>query len=170
MAQSEKSIVSTEKELFVKMIIDAWELQNTKVDKLFETLSDEQLIAETAPNKNSGIYLIGHLTAVNNGLISILGFGEKLYPQLEEIFLKNSDKSDLEKPPITELKQYWNEINDKLRENFANLAADEWFEKHKAVSVEDFAKEPHRNKLNVLINRTNHQSYHLGQLNYLTNS
>jgi hypothetical protein len=26
------------------------------------------------------------------------------------------------------------------------------------------AKEPHRNKLNLLMNRTNHLSYHLGQL------
>jgi len=33
-----------------------------------------------------------------------------------------------------------------------------------AVSDEDFSKEPHRNKLNVIINRTNHMSYHLGQL------
>ena len=27
----------------------------------------------------------------------------------------------------------------------------EWFEKHTLVSAEDFQKEPHRNKLNVLL-------------------
>ena len=32
------------------------------------------------------------------------------------------------------------------------------------VSDEDFAREPHRNKLNVLISQTNHLSYHPGQL------
>jgi hypothetical protein len=47
------------------------------------------------------------------------------------------------------------------------MKADEWFNKHTAVSAEDFAKEPHRNKLNVIVNRTNHTSYHLGQLVYL---
>ena len=35
------------------------------------------------------------------------------------------------------------------------------------VSAEDFAKEPHRNKLNLIINRTNHQNTHYGQLIYL---
>jgi len=44
-----------------------------------------------------------------------------------------------------------------------NRQPDEWFAKHSAVSAEDFAKEPHRNKLNILVNRTNHHSYHLGQ-------
>jgi hypothetical protein len=32
------------------------------------------------------------------------------------------------------------------------------------VSPEDFAKEPHRNRLNVLISRTNHMANHIGQL------
>lgn len=40
-------------------------------------------------------------------------------------------------------------------------------QKHSAVSEEDFAKEPHRNKLNLLLNRTNHLSYHHGQLVFL---
>jgi hypothetical protein len=47
------------------------------------------------------------------------------------------------------------------------MQASAWFAKHNAVSAEDFAKEPHRNKLNVLITRTIHQGYHLGQMNYL---
>jgi hypothetical protein len=44
---------------------------------------------------------------------------------------------------------------------------DEWFTRHNNVSAADFANEPHRNKLNIIINRTNHTSYHLGQLVYL---
>jgi uncharacterized damage-inducible protein DinB len=159
---------SAEKELFVKMVIDAWETQNSRVDKLLEDVSIEQLQAETAPGKNSGIYLLGHLTAVSDGLLPILGFGERLQPELENIFLKNPDKSELEKPSIDELKRYWNEINAALRNHFDKTSADEWLAKHTAVSDEDFAKEPHRNKLNVLISRTNHQSYHLGQLAFLT--
>ena len=38
------------------------------------------------------------------------------------------------------------------------------FEKHTAVSEEDFSKEPHRNKLNIVISRTSHLQYHTGQL------
>lgn len=167
--QLEKNeIIVTEKELFVKMVIDAWETQNSRVNKLLEDVSDEQLQAETAPGKNSGIYLFGHLIAVSDGLLPILGFGEKLQPELENIFLKNPDKSELAKPSVNELKQYWREINAELENHFNKMSAADWFARHTAVSDEDFAREPHRNKLNVLLSRTVHQSYHLGQLAFLT--
>ena len=152
------------KELFVKMALDAWEVQNSRVDKLLEEISDAQLQAETAPGKNSGVYVFGHLIAVSDGLRTIFGLGEKLYPQLEEVFLKNPENAGLEKPPVGELKDFWRAVNDNLRDSFKQLTADDWFDKHTAVSDEDFANEPHRNKLNVLLSRTNHQSYHLGQL------
>jgi hypothetical protein len=157
----------TERELFVKMVLDAWETQNSRVDKLLEELSDEQLGAENAPGKNTGVYLIGHLTAVSDGLLPILGLGNRLYPQLEEVFLKNPEKSGLEKPSVAELKRYWREVTAKIKQHFSEMRPDEWLAKHVAISAEDFAKEPHRNKLNVLISRTTHQSYHLGQLVYL---
>ena len=159
--------VSTEKEIFVKIAIDAWELQNSRVDKLLEELTEKQLQTETASGKNSGAYLLGHLIAVSDGLLPIFGLSQRLYPQLEEIFLKSPEKSGLEKPLIADLKQYWHAVNTKLKEFFKEMKAEDWFDKHVAISAEDFAKEPHRNKLNVLISRTTHQSYHLGQLVFL---
>ena len=155
------------KAVFIKMALSAWETYNTRIKKLLDTLTDEQLLAETAPGRNSGIYIIGHLVAISDGLIPILGFGERLYPELDKIFLDNPDKSGLEKPSINELKQYWNRVNAKLADHINQTTADEWFTRHNKVSEEDFAKEPHRNKLNIIINRTNHTSYHLGQLIYL---
>ncbi len=166
-AQTEKNNGVTEKQLFIKMVVDAWELQNARVDKLLEELSDEQLQTATAPGKNTGVYLLGHLTAVNDGLLPILGFGEKLHPHLEDVFLKNPENAGLEKPSIDELKQFWKEINAAVGEHLEKTTADQWFARHTSVSDEDFAKEPHRNKLNVLLNRTIHQSNHLGQLNFL---
>lgn len=155
------------KELFIKMVLGAWETQNSRVDKLLNTLSNEKLMSETAPMRNSGVYLIGHLTAVSDGMLPILGLGEKLYPQLTDVFLINPDKSGLEKPSLDDLKGYWKNVNNTLREYFSKMQPDEWFTKHTTVSSEDFSKDPVRNKLNIIINRTNHQSYHLGQLMYL---
>lgn len=166
--QLEKNKITMEKKLFVKMVVDAWDAQNKNVNKQLDTLSDEQLQAETAPGKKSGVYLLGHIIAVSDGLLPILGFGERLQPKLEDIFLKNPENLAVEKPSIDELKQYWNEIIAKLETYFDRMTADDWFAKHTAVSDEDFAKEPHRNKLNIIISRTNHQSYHLGQLALLT--
>jgi ribosomal protein L16 Arg81 hydroxylase len=90
-----------------------------------------------------------------------------MYPQLEKPFLTSPDKSGNEMPSAQELRKLWKEVNAKFSATIATVTPDEWFMKHTAVSEEDFAKEPHRNRLNVLINRTNHQSYHLGQLVYL---
>ena len=149
------------------MVLDAWETYTKRFNKLLDTLTDEQLLSETAPGRNRGIYLVGHIVAVNDAMLPILGFGEKLYPQLEQVFLTNPDQSGLEMPSIGELKKYRDEINAKLSYHIGQLQPAEWFTKHEAVSTEDFAKEPHRNKLNILINRTNHLSYHLGQLAFL---
>src|SRR5688572_27026206 len=92
------------KELFIKMAVDAWNTQCTRLTKLFDALSDEQLAAETAPGRNSGIYLLGHLVAVTDGMLPLLGLGEKLYPQLEKLFVTSPDKSGLEFPPVQELR------------------------------------------------------------------
>jgi hypothetical protein len=58
-------------------------------------------------------------------------------------------------------------VNTLLSQHFNKLTPLEWFQKHNSVSEEDFVKEPHRNKLNLIINRTNHLASHLGQLLYL---
>jgi DinB superfamily len=156
-----------QQQLIIKMALDPWNTHVTRADNLFNSLSDEQLQEEAAPGRNSGIYLLGHLTAVHDALFPLLGLGEKLYPELEAIFIKNPDKSGIEKPMIKDLRNYWSEVNKKLSQHFNQFATDGWFQKHTSVNDEDFEKEPHRNKLNVLLSRTNHLAYHLGQLAFL---
>ena len=153
--------------LIIKMALDPWNTQISRADKLFHALPDEQLKEEVATGRNSGVYLLGHLTAVHDALFPLLGLGEKLYPRLENIFIENADKSGIEKPPVSELRNCWTMVNNKLSQHFNQFTFDEWFQKHASVSDEDFAKEPHRNKLNVVLNRTNHLMYHLGQLAFL---
>ncbi|WP_183559712.1 DinB family protein [Mucilaginibacter sp. SP1R1] len=156
-------------DIFIKIAVSNWDLQNTRLNNLLDKLTDDQLIASTAPGRNSGVYLLGHLTAVSDGMFTFLELGDRLYPQLDQIFVKNPENSGLEKPSIIELKGYWNEVNNLLKQKMKTMQPTDWFTKHSAISADDFAKEPHRNKLNILINRTNHQSYHLGQLVYLLN-
>lgn len=154
-------------EIFIKMVISNWEMQNTRLNDLLNTISEEQLARETSPGRNTGIYLLGHLTAISDGMLPLMGLGDKLYPQLQNIFVDNADKAGLAFPAVAELKAYWKEVNDILKKHFDAMQPEQWFERHNAVSEDDFAKEPHRNKLNILINRTNHQSYHFGQMMYL---
>jgi uncharacterized damage-inducible protein DinB len=155
------------KALFVKMVLSAWQAEISRMNNLLEKLSDEELNQETAPGRNTGTYLLGHLTATSDRLLPLLGFEERLYPELENIFLTQPDKSGIAKTSTQDLRKYWASVSAKLAEHFNKMQPDDWFTKHTAVTEEDFAKEPHRNKLNVLMTRTTHQSYHLGQLTFL---
>lgn len=158
----EKTIIQLN--LIVKMAVAAWDSQNKQLVKLIDSLTDEQLAKEIAPGRNSGVYLLGHLIAVSDALLPLLGFSDRLFPEMEEVFIKNPDKAGLPKPTVTELKQRLEAVNTKLNTHFQLLEVDEWLERHTAVSAEDFASEPHRNKLNVLLNRTGHMANHIGQM------
>ena len=154
-------------ELFVKMIFDRWNASIKNWDTLLNELSDETLQKEIAPGKNRGIYLLGHLIAVHDDMLILLGMGEKRYPELHEPFLNAADKAISQIPTASALRDFWTKQCEVLKQKFENLKPEEWFEKHTAVSAEDFSKEPHRNKLNIILTRTTHLQYHLGQLQLL---
>ncbi len=154
-------------ELAIKISLDAWHAEVTRTDKLFNELTDEQLQHEVSVGRNTGTYLLGHLTAVHDALFPLLGIGEKLYPELESTFIKNPDNSGLERPSVKDLRNCWKLVNETLSEHFNQFTPGEWFQKHTSVNEEDFTKQPYRNRLNVLVSRTNHLSYHRGQLVFL---
>ena len=60
-----------------------------------------------------------------------------------------------------ELRKYWDEVNGKLLSQFASLSEDEWLHRHYAMSEEDYAKDPIRNRLAVLLSRTVEQTTYL---------
>jgi hypothetical protein len=155
---------TNELELLVKMSLMAWDAQNNALNKLLNELSDEQLQKEIAPGRNRGIYLLGHLVAVSDGMIPLMDFGEKLFPGLYPVFVKEPDSAINDLPSAVELKLDLEAVNAKLTEKIKTTTTAQWFERHTAISPEDFAKEPHRNKLNIIINRTGHMAYHIGQM------
>jgi len=151
-------------QLFVKMALQSWESNIQRADKLFTELTDEQLLHQIAPGKNRAYYLLGHFVAVHDRMLPLLGLGERQYPQLDAFFISVPDNVEATPFPAQELRAQWKSINESLEKIFTNLPAEEWFHRHTSVSEEDFKKEPHRNRMNVLLSRTNHVSYHLGQL------
>lgn len=154
----------TTTEICVKMILDRWNASIDRCDSFLKSLPDEALQMEIAVGKNRGIYLLGHLIAVHDDMLILLDLGEKMYPALDEPFLKNADKTTSELPTITELRTFWKHQCEVMKQKIDNVKPEGWFEKHTAVTAEDFAKEPHRNKLNIIITRTSHLQYHTGQL------
>lgn len=156
-----------DRELAVRSQLEVWHGTNHRVSELLFELSDEQLEKQISPGRNSGHYIIGHLAAVNDAMLPLLGFGEKRYPDLEPAFLTEPESAVAERPTVAEVRRVWADLLGVLRENFEQLSADDWFAKHTAVSDEDFFNEPLRSRISVLISRTNHLNYHLGQLTLL---
>lgn len=151
-------------ELLIKMITDSWRGQLIATDKIFDNLSDEELMHEVSPGRNRGIYLLGHLTAVHDLMLPLLRFEAAKYPELKHLFLDSPDKAVEVIPSATQLRQQWKDVNDTLSNHIKSLSADDWLTRHSNISEEDFIKEPHRNRLNVLLDRTIHLSNHRGQL------
>jgi len=147
-----------------QMIIESWNLTVKRVSDLIAKVSDEEIMREVAPNRNRGIYLLGHLTASHDSMLPLLGFREPMFPELRDPFLKNADNLDEQSFTVAVLLQKWTVVNDELKKHFNDLSIEDWLQKHTAISDEDFAKEPNRNRLNVVLSRTNHLSYHQGQL------
>lgn len=150
--------------LTTKLYIEAWLLSNRRLHNLIIKLSEEEIYKEISPERNRGIYLLGHLISTTDTMIELLGFDKKRYPELDPIFVSAPDKSGKIFPDFEVLKQNWEKINTVMLEHIENMSPEQWLEKHASVSEDDFKKDPTRNKLNVLISRTNHQNYHLGLL------
>jgi hypothetical protein len=150
--------------ILVKMVFDRWNALLKNGDTKLQALSDEQLQKEIAPGKNRGIYLLGHLIAIHDAMLPLLDLGVQEHPKLFELFVNAPDKSVEVIPSVQELRSIWKQQLETLTPKLESISADEWFQKHNSVSVEDFEKEPHRNKLNILLTRTSHLSYHVGQI------
>ena len=158
-----RGTIMTPEQAVVTAALNAWKSNIERADRFFSALSEEQLQKEVAPGKNRLIYLWGHLTAVHDRMLPLLDLGPRLHREFDALFLSNPDRATAELPPAGEIKKFWNEINGKLLAGFEGLSAAEWLQKHAQVSEEDFAKDPQRNRFAVLLSRTNHISFHLGQ-------
>lgn len=147
----------------VALALKTWNAQIDRADKLFGRLSSEEILREVAPRRNRLLYLWGHLAAIHDAMLPLLSLGERVHPELDIAFVSDPDKSQALIPSHEQVRQAWNDINAELRKGFEKMPESNWVQKHSAVSEEDFAKDASRNRFAVLLSRTNHLSYHLGQ-------
>jgi len=125
--------------LYTNTALRAWKLVIAQLDQMFSSMSDDELQREVAPGRNRVFYLMGHLTAVHDRVTS-----DRVAPEA--------------------VRRAWSEVNARLTAAMAALPPEEWLKKHNAVSDEDFAKAPLRNRLSVLQTRTTHAGFHAGQI------
>lgn len=151
-------------DLVITTVVASWKLVINRLDERFSEMGDEQLQKQIAPNKNRLFYLLGHLTAVHDRMLPMLGISERLHPELDEVYLTNPDQTTFDPLSASDLKNAWSEVNAAITSAVERFSVDDWLKKHSAVSDEDFSKNRTRNRLAVFLNRANHASFHTGQI------
>jgi uncharacterized damage-inducible protein DinB len=155
--------------LMVDTALASWRQAVAQASATFNSLTDAQFQREVAPGKNRVLYLLGHLTAVSDAMLTILGLGDRLHPELDAMFIKSPDKAIQELPAAANLKKYWVEVNENVLHKMEALSPQEWLQRHTTMTDEDLRKDPTRNRLNILLSRARHVSYHLGQVGLARN-
>ncbi|WP_446744782.1 DinB family protein [Silvibacterium acidisoli] len=148
---------------FIDLAVTSWSGVTGRLDKFFAGHDEEQLLKQVAPGRNRLFYLLGHLTAIHDRMLPLLFLGERLHPELDECYIANPDRTLPDPLTAAELKQAWTDVNAALLAGITKFSTQDWLARHSAVSEEDFAADPTRNRFTLLLNRTNHASFHLGQ-------
>jgi hypothetical protein len=100
---------------------------------------------------------------VHDRMFPLLGLGERLHSELDDVYITNRDRMLADPVSASDLRNAWSEVNSRLTTAFERFTPKDWLQKHAAVSDDDFAKDPTRNRFAVVMSRTNHASYHSGQ-------
>ncbi len=154
----------TNEELLATAALKSWKQVLGQFDKGLAALTDNDFQKRVAPGRNRLYYLLGHLAAVHDRLLPMLGVSDRLHPELDEAFISHPDGAQSDTVSVAELRRAWSEVNSRLSSTFDRYSPQDWLHKHTAVSDEDFAADPTRNRLAVVLSRTNHLSFHTGQL------
>lgn len=151
-------------ESLTKTVLNSWKSVNHRFNEVISQLSDDDLKKEIAPGRNRVLYIVGHVAATNDRLFPLLGIGERRYRDLDSVYIDQPDRAVDDPVVPSALKAASDDAARRITEALERFTSEEWLQKHTAVSDEDFAKDPGRNRLAVVLSRTNHMSYHLGQI------
>ena len=141
-----------------------WDTYNNRMQKLLDTISNENFNKPVAPGANSPSWILGHLVDTDDKLLELFGIRSRLFPELEKIYHHERGANQAGHLTKDQLITQWKAILAELNRAFKSMSESDWHGRHVAVSEEDFKKEPHRNKLNVMLSRVSHKASHLGQI------
>ncbi|TWV94727.1 DinB family protein [Chitinophaga pinensis] len=151
----------------ISQVLRNWDNEVAHVNRMFNKYPDEIYMQQVAPGRNSAWYILGHLAATTDAMLPQSFAGELIYPDIAP-FLYTSEKTLSVKANIQYLRRCWVDITNHFSKETRRFSSSEWMQRHALTSQEDFARDPGRNRLNLLMSRTAHLRYHLGQIALLT--
>jgi DinB superfamily len=156
--------MDTTADVLTTTVLESWKLVVQHANDALLNLTDEQLQLQVAPGRNRIYYLLGHLAAVHDRALPMLGNRDRLYPELDVNFIQAPDCATYDLELNDALKSAWVAINEAVTISCEKLTQLEWIEHHADVSAAGFMLTPRYNRLSILLSLTNHTSYHLGQI------
>jgi len=92
---------------FVDAGLRSWRSNMDRATKFFNSLAPAEFEIEVGPSRNRFIYILGHLTAVNDATLPLFALESKRFPELEAIFIKQPDRVVSQIPSGADLKEMW---------------------------------------------------------------
>src|SRR3989441_3454607 len=74
---------------YVALGLKVWKAQLDRADKFLGGLSSEEVLREIAPGRSRLLYLWGHLTAMHDAMLPLLGLGDRFHPEFDVAFVSN---------------------------------------------------------------------------------
>jgi len=148
---------------------DQWKILNIWLSNTISKLSDEELCRTIAPNRNHGVWILGHLIESEDELAVYLGLDDWLFPQYETLFGQGSPLLPVsDYPPPALLRLQWQQVSDRNNQCLAAFTDEQWNQPHTRIGNgnpldEDFFKTKGR----CIAIWNLHQTLHLGQLSVL---
>jgi len=91
------------------------------------------------PRQESTFYLVGHLTAVHDRMLALLGLGERLHPELDEVYITKGDRLLADPVSASGLRKAWAEVNRRLTVAFERFTPKDWLQKHEQFRFRNVA-------------------------------
>jgi len=151
----------------IEICLIQWDTYNRRMQKMLDALTADHFNKAIVPGGNSPSWLMGHLADTDDALLELFGIRKRMFPQLANIYHHERGTNQTGHLSKEELNTQWKAIVAELDNTFKSMTESDWHSRHMAVTEEDFKKEPHRNKLNVMLSRVSHKASHLGQIGML---
>lgn len=148
----------------IEICLIQWDTYNRRMQKMLDALTIDHFNKAIVPGGNSPSWLMGHLADTDDALLELFGIRKRMFPQLAKIYHHERGTNQTGHLSKEELNTQWKAIVAELDNTFKSMSESDWHNRHMAVTEEDFKKEPHRNKLNVMLSRVSHKASHLGQI------
>src|SRR4051812_34853182 len=102
-----------QKRMLVTMVLKNWYSYVDRATDLLNSISDDDLQDEVSNDRNTGIYLYGHLIAFADALTEIMGIGDIRYPRMQVLFIEKPDRQGYPGRP-EDIRTYWYEAHLRL--------------------------------------------------------